>query len=60
MNQNNFEVGTVLDFKKQHPCGSYKWKVLRSGVDYKLQCVMCGRVIMMPRIELVKKIKNTK
>ncbi|MDD3382475.1 MAG: DUF951 domain-containing protein [Bacilli bacterium] len=56
----NFEIGTILEFKKPHPCGSYHWKVLRSGVDYKLQCEKCGRIIMIPRIDLAKKIKNFK
>ncbi|MGI6710142.1 MAG: DUF951 domain-containing protein [Bacilli bacterium] len=56
----NYEVGEILEFKKPHPCGGTTWKVLRSGVDYKLQCVTCERIIMLPRIELIKKIKNPK
>lgn len=56
----NFEVGTNLEFRKPHPCGGSTWKVLRSGVDYKLRCVTCGRIIMMSRIELAKRIKKPK
>ena len=25
--------------KKQHPCGSKQWQVLRIGMDFKLKCL---------------------
>lgn len=52
------QVGTILKFKKQHPCGGTNWKVLRIGIDYKLECMTCGRVIMIPRIDALKRIKE--
>lgn len=55
---NVYEVGTVLEFKKEHPCGSKQWKVLKTGVDYKLECVGCQRIIIIPRVELRKKVKK--
>jgi hypothetical protein len=58
MNANVYEVGNILEFKKVHPCGSKNWKVLKTGVDYKLECVGCGRVILIPRIDLKKKVKK--
>ncbi len=54
---NIYKVGDVIIFKKKHPCGSFQWKVLKVGVDYKLECVGCGRQIIIPRVELKKKIK---
>ena len=45
------KVDDILKFKKPHPCGGYTWKVLRIGIDYKLECTTCKRVIMIPRIE---------
>lgn len=51
-------VGTILQFKKKHPCGSDLWKVLRIGVDYKLECQTCKRVIMIPRLDAIKRIKK--
>ena len=54
---NIYEVGDILVFKKKHPCGSNEWKVLKTGVDYKLECVGCKRQIIIPRIELKKKVK---
>ena len=29
-------VGDVLELKKEHPCGSRRWQVLRVGMDFKL------------------------
>ncbi len=49
------EVGHILKFKKTHPCGGATWKVLRIGIDFKLECMTCKRVIMIPRLEVAKK-----
>ncbi|HEO69881.1 MAG TPA: DUF951 domain-containing protein [Candidatus Hydrogenedentes bacterium] len=35
--------------RKPHPCGSSEWRVTRIGADIGLQCVGCGRSVMMPR-----------
>ncbi|MFI3236524.1 MAG: DUF951 domain-containing protein [Lachnospiraceae bacterium] len=52
------KVGQVLKLKKQHPCGSKEWKVLRVGADFKIECLGCGHVVMIPRITLEKNIKS--
>lgn len=52
------KLGDVLETKKPHPCGGNTWKVLRTGVDFKLECVTCKRQIMIARIELAKRIKK--
>ena len=44
--------------KKVHPCGSSEFEIVRLGADIKIKCVKCGHVIMLPRIELNKKIKR--
>ena len=54
---NIYKVGDIIVVKKKHPCGSFQWKVLKVGVDYKLECVGCGRQIIIPRVELKKKVK---
>jgi len=55
-----FKLGETIEFKKQHPCGSVHWKILRTGVDLKLSCLKCGREIMIPRVEAIKKMKVKK
>ena len=52
-----YAVGDIVTLKKQHPCGSKQWEILRVGADFRLKCQGCGRQIMTPR-RLVE--KNTK
>ena len=52
-----FKLDDVITFKKAHPCGGFDWIVKRVGVDMKLECKTCGRVIMIPRIDVLKRIK---
>lgn len=52
------EVGDVLRLKKQHPCGSSEWEVLRVGADFRLKCTGCGHQIMLPRRQLEKSVKK--
>lgn len=52
------KLGTILEFKKPHPCGGYTWKVLRTGVDFKLECTTCKHIIMIERINVEKRIKK--
>ena len=41
--------GDTLEMKKEHPCGSRRWTVLRVGMDFRLKCQGCGREVMLPR-----------
>jgi hypothetical protein len=52
------KVGSIIEFKKPHPCGDKKWNVLRTGIDFKLECVTCKRIILMDRVELPKRVKK--
>lgn len=51
-------VGDVLTMKKQHPCGSNQWRVLRIGADFKMKCMGCEHEIMSPRSKIEKNIKR--
>ncbi len=51
-------VGDILTMKKEHPCGSREWKVLRVGMDFKLVCQGCGHQVMTPRSKAEKSIKK--
>lgn len=50
------EVQDVLTLKKEHPCGSREWRVVRTGLDIGMRCLGCGRFVMMPRSELERRI----
>ena len=54
----DYNVGTVVLMKKQHPCGNSEFTITRIGADVKIKCNQCGRSIMMPRIEFNKKLKK--
>ena len=54
----DIQVGDVLVMKKEHPCGSKEWKVMRVGMDFKLVCVGCGRQVMIPRAKAEKSVKK--
>ncbi|HHY14742.1 MAG TPA: DUF951 domain-containing protein [Firmicutes bacterium] len=52
------EQGQILRLKKKHACGGQTWEVLKPGVDTRLKCTTCGRVILIPRDRLVRLIKG--
>ncbi|NFN19388.1 DUF951 domain-containing protein [Clostridium botulinum] len=57
-----FELGEIVKMKKQHPCGSYEFEIIRLGADIKIKCTGCGRIIMLPRSKFqirAKKVKKT-
>ena len=45
----DISVGDILVMKKNHPCGSNRFLVLRVGMDFKLRCQGCGREMMLIR-----------
>jgi hypothetical protein len=51
-------VGDILEMKKQHPCGSKRFLVLRSGMDFRIRCTGCGHEVMIPRVKAEKNIKK--
>ena len=52
------QVGDILEMKKPHPCGSRRFLVLRSGMDFKIRCTGCGHEVMGPRVKAEKNIKK--
>jgi len=47
-----------VELKKEHPCGSRQWEILRIGMDIKLRCLGCGKEMMGPRRKIEKSIKR--
>ena len=48
----------VVRLKKEHPCGSREWLVLRTGMDFRLRCQGCGHEVMLPRSKAEKNIRQ--
>ena len=53
-----YKIGSIVEMKKQHPCGYNVWKIARIGVDVKIECTHCGKSIMLTRIDFEKKLKK--
>ena len=53
-----YKLGSIVMMKKEHPCGSNEWEIIRVGADIKIKCLNCGRSIMLSRIDFNKKIKK--
>lgn len=51
-------LGDVVQTRKQHPCGSSEWTVIRTGADIKIKCNGCGRIVMMDRETFLKRRKK--
>ena len=54
----DIQVNDILTMKKQHPCGSKQWQVLRIGMDFRLKCLGCGNEVMLPRSKVEKNIRT--
>ena len=58
MNKMKYNEGDKVIMKKQHPCGTNLWQIVRCGVDIKLKCINCGRTIMLDRLKFEKSLKK--
>ncbi len=52
------ERGKKVILKKIHPCGSSEWKILRVGMDIRIKCCGCDRVVLIPRRKFERSIKE--
>ncbi|GAA0702494.1 DUF951 domain-containing protein [Paraclostridium ghonii] len=53
-------IGDIVELKKAHPCGSKEFEITRAGMDFKIRCIKCDRVLMLDRQTLEKRIKRVK
>lgn len=54
----DINIGDTLIMKKNHPCGTNRFLVLRVGMDFKLRCESCGREFMAPRLKIEKSVRS--
>ncbi|MGL5042124.1 MAG: DUF951 domain-containing protein [Culicoidibacterales bacterium] len=52
-----YEIGTIVQMTKKHPCGSFNWIVVRVGMDIKIKCEGCSRIVMLPKPQFEKRVK---
>lgn len=54
----HFTTADTLELKKNHPCGSRTFSVLRIGSEVRIRCTGCKRDMVMERVKLEKSIKR--
>ena len=55
-----YKLDDIVTLKKIHACGENKWKIVRVGADIKLECLGCGKLIWMSRMEFEKRVRKIK
>lgn len=55
---NPIQIGDIVYMKKAHPCGCHEWEVLRVGMDFRIKCLQCGHLVMLPRVKFEKNVKR--
>ena len=58
MEAKQFGLNDIVKMKKQHPCGTNEWKIIRMGADIRIKCEGCQHSVMIPRREFEKKMKK--
>lgn len=58
MERKQFVLGDIVEMKKQHPCGTNAWKVIRMGADIRIKCTGCDHSVLLPRLEFERKMKK--
>lgn len=53
-----YEIGNKVIMKKPHACGGNEWVITRVGADFKIKCVNCDHVVMLPRVKFEKSVKK--
>lgn len=54
----NLQLASIVRLRKPHPCGGYEWKVYRLGADIGLECLTCGRRVLLDRRTLARRLKS--
>ena len=54
----DYDLNYIVEMKKAHPCGTNRWKIIRMGMDIKIECTGCGHIVMLPRREFERKMKK--
>jgi hypothetical protein len=49
-------LGDRLRLRREHPCGSREWSVVRLGADIGLVCAGCGHRILMDRLDVERRV----
>lgn len=52
-----YPLNKVIKVKKPHACGSNQWIIIGTGVQIKLKCIGCGRIMILLPAKLDRIVK---
>jgi hypothetical protein len=52
------EVNDIVRLRKKHPCGGDEWQVVRLGVDIRIKCLKCQKLVLLERGVLECRMKT--
>lgn len=59
LNNDEYQLGTIVELKKPHPSGTTQWEVVRLGADIKIKSTIKNDLfIMMTRKDFNRKVKS--
>lgn len=58
MERKQFQLGDIVQMKKNHPCGSNEMEIIRMGMDIRIKCVGCKHSVLVPRAKFEKNMKK--
>lgn len=55
-----YKLYDVVEMKKEHPCESRCkiFQIVRVGADIRIRCLGCGKYMMFPNVDFVKKVRR--
>ena len=53
-----YAIGDIVQLKKAHPCGSFEWEVVRTGVDFIIVFFGFGHSVKVSRPKIEKYVKK--
>ena len=54
----DLKVGDIVETKKNHPCGSNQFEIMRTGMDFRIKCLGCDKQIWISRVNIEKRVKK--
>ena len=54
----DLKVGDQVELKKQHPCGSKNFEIMRTGADFRVKCLGCEKQLWIDRPNLERRVKK--
>ncbi|CAM4435269.1 DUF951 domain-containing protein [Paenibacillus macerans] len=58
MERKSFQLGDIVQMKKNHPCGSNEMEIIRMGMDIRIKCVGCKHSVLVPRAKFEKNLRK--